>query len=281
MSFTPKSILARAVLTVLKPLLRVLIRNEISQPEFAELSRQAYVDVAYDHFALEGKKMTYARVAVLTGLSRKEVVRLSKVREAEELSIQSTPNRAMRVINGWMNDAEFLDKNDQPAVLPLQGESGSFSALVARYSGDITLGAVIDELERIGVASRLDKHRVQLDKQGYIPQTDELEKIKVLATCASDLLGSGVHNIEHGDVAPRFQRQIVYPEVPAHAVKEFQRLGEKRANELLQELNQLLASGIPENPDHTMTKRVGLGIYYFEDGDITTNNTMEQGHEES
>jgi len=267
MKSTPKSILARAVLTVLKPLLRVLIRNEISHAEFAELSRQAYVDVAYDHFTITGKKMTYARVAVLTGLSRKEVVRLSKVREAEELSIQSTPNRAMRVINGWMNDAEFQDDSDQPAVLPMQGEKGSFSALVARYSGDITLGAIIDELERIGVASRIDTDKVKLDRHGYIPQTDELEKIKVLAMCTADLLGSGVHNIEQGDITPRFQRQIVYPEVPEHAVKEFKRVGEERANELLQELNQLLAANKQIDSDNTTTKRVGLGIYYFEDSD--------------
>ena len=267
METTPTSILARAVLTILRPLLRVLIRNEISHAEFAELSRQAYVDVAYDHFTITGKKMTYARVAVLTGLSRKEVVRLSKVREAKELSIQSTPNRAMRVINGWMNDKEFQDKHDQPAILPLQGDKGSFRALVARYSGDITLGAVIDELERVGVASRIDKESVRLDKQGYIPQTDELEKIKVLATCAADLLGSGVHNIEHVDVAPRFQRQIVYPEVPAHIVEKFQQVGQDRANELLQELNQLLAASKLKTQDHTDVKRVGLGIYYFEDSD--------------
>ncbi len=275
MTSTPKSHLAKAVLTVLKPLLRVLIRNEISHAEFAELSRQAYVDVAYDHFAIPSKKMTYARVAVLTGLSRKEVVRLSKLRGAEGVSIQSTPNRAMRVINGWMSDSEFLDEDGKPALLPLQGDVGSFRALVARYSGDITLGAVIDELERIGVASRVDKDFVQLDSQGYIPEKDELEKVNVLATCTADLLGSAVHNIEHGDTDPRFQRQIVYRNVPAKAVEEFKQISEQRANVFLQELNKLLASIKQSDPENKGSRRVGLGIYYFENSDTTEDKDDE------
>ena len=73
-----KSILARAVLTVLKPLVRVVLRHDMSHAEFAELVRSAYVDVAYRHFGIPGRKTTFSRVAVVTGLSRKEVVRLSK-----------------------------------------------------------------------------------------------------------------------------------------------------------------------------------------------------------
>ena len=63
-------------------------------------------------------------------------------------------------------------------MLPLHGDTASFSALVARYSGDITLGAILDELIRIGVVSRDSRDRVHLESLGYIPQEDELEKIR-------------------------------------------------------------------------------------------------------
>ncbi|MFK7993821.1 MAG: DUF6502 family protein [Granulosicoccus sp.] len=259
-----KSIIARAVLAILKPLLRVLIKNEISHAEFAELARQAYVDVAYEHFAIPNRKMTYARAAVLTGLSRKEVVRLHALREADNVLIRSSPNRAMRVINGWMSDEEFLDNHGRPATLPVQGQTRSFAALCTRYSGDITLGAVLDELTRVGVASRLDGDRVRLDSQGYIPREDELEKINVLSTCAADLLGSAVHNLEHGASDPRFQRQIVYPSVASDIADQFREHSESQALQLLQELNQLLSSSKTNDKDSVERKRVGLGIYYFE-----------------
>lgn len=266
MDSSSQSILARAVLTVLRPLLRVLIRNEVSHAQFSELARQAYVEVAYDHFSLPNRKMTYARAAVLTGLSRKEVVRLNAQRTAEVQLKQSTPNRALRVINGWMNDAEFLTAEGEPAVLPIQGAERSFSALVARYSGDITLGAVLDELERVGIVSRSDNDRVKLESQGYIPKDSELQKVQILATCAADLMSTAVHNLEDEKGDARFQRQLVYDNVPADVATDFRRIGEKKAMELLVELNQLLDSAnrnhVPANTDKS--SRVGMGVYYFE-----------------
>ena len=46
---------------------------------------------------------------------------------------------------------EFADKRGQPANLPFEGEKGSFSELVRRYSGDVPARAVLDELRRVEV----------------------------------------------------------------------------------------------------------------------------------
>ena len=236
-----KTRLGRAVIKVLRPLLRVMIRHEITVPDFTELVRQAYVDVAYEHFGIEGRKLTYARVAVLTGLHRKEVVRLSALRgDAGRLS-RPTPNRAQRVVNGWLSDAEFLTARGRPRVLTLHGERDSFAALVARYSGDITLGAVLDELLRVGLVSRDARDRIRLERLGYVPEDDELEKVRVMAVCAADLLGTAVHNIEKGDADPKFQRQLVYPDVEPAVARAFRERSATLSAEYLQQLNRLLA----------------------------------------
>ncbi len=273
-----KTVLAKAVITVLKPLLRVLIRNEVSHAEFAELARQAYVDVAYENFSIAGRKTTYSRVAVLTGLSRKEVVRLHKLINSEETIIRSTPNRAIRVINGWMQDDEFLDTEGQPKVFPLQGKRGSFAALVARYSGDITLGAVVDELERVGVVQRPNKTSVRLNAAGYIPHEDELEKIRILSVCAADLLDTAVHNLDADEDQTRFQRQMIYPRVPTGVIEQFKRYSSEKSSQLLQDLNRYLTDKIQQTStlnnssdgdDATAAEskqdhRIGFGMYYFE-----------------
>lgn len=288
-----KTQLGRAVLMVLKPLLRVLIRHEITVPDFSELVRQAYVDVAYEHFGIEGKKLTYARVAVLTGLNRKEVVRLSNLRGDPGRLTRPSPNRAQRVVNGWLADDTFLTARGKPRVLPLQGEAPSFAALVARYSGDITLGAVLDELLRVGVVRRDERDHIHLERIGYVPAADELEKVRVMAVCAADLLGTAVHNIEKGDVDPKFQRQLVYPEVPAHIADEFRVSSAALSADYLQQLNRLIADlrDRAANDDETAgataatdpidsdrlldrsrrSRRVGFGLYYF-DKDIHTDD---------
>ena len=268
-----KTRLGRAVIRVLRPLLRVLIRHEVTVPDFTELVRQAYVDVAYEHFGIEGRKLTYARVAVLTGLNRKEVVRLSALRGDAGRLARPTPNRAQRVINGWLSDDEFLTGSGTPLALPLQGERGSFAALVSRYSGDITLGAILDELLRVGLVSRDAQGGVRLERLGYVPAEDELEKVQVMTACAADLLGTAAHNIERGDADPKFQRQLVYPDLPPEVVEEFRERSARLSADHLQALNRLLSSlrareregrpadAAPPGPG----RRVGLGIYYFDE----------------
>lgn len=53
--------------------------------------------------------MTYARVSVLTGLHRKEVIRINELDVDSEITLQAQPNRALRVVNGWLTDSEFSD----------------------------------------------------------------------------------------------------------------------------------------------------------------------------
>lgn len=151
-----KIVMAKATVRILKPLVRILMRIEISHGEFVELAKQAYVDAAYKYFYIQSRKTTYSRVAVLTGLSGKEVVRLSKMGE-EEVPLQKAAfNRATRVIGGWLRDKMFLDENNNPKELPMRGDTASFQELVSRYGGDVTLGAVLDELIRVGAVMRPD-----------------------------------------------------------------------------------------------------------------------------
>ena len=273
--------LPKAVIHILKPIIRILMRNDISHAEFSALAKQAYIDVAHKYFSIPNKKMTNSRVAVLTGINRKEVLRLSRIKEEQGNTLEGTPNRAKRVVNGWLNDPEFLDSDNNPLILSIKDSDNSFSELATRYSGDITIGAIIDELERIGVVKRLNNEQIQLIAKAYIPQTGELEKIDILSTCVTDLLSSAVYNLDadvengHG----RFQRQLVYKNVPPDVAEQFQQLSSKKSQELLEELNSWLAKNTkaePKTQDNNKNdqdasdfktenkKRIGLGLYYFE-----------------
>ena len=76
---TLKQKLTAATLKVLLPLVRVLLKNGISHAEFSEIGRRALVEVGFRNFDIDGRKQTVSRVAVLTGLSRKEVLRAGAV----------------------------------------------------------------------------------------------------------------------------------------------------------------------------------------------------------
>ena len=68
-----------AILRLLRPLVRILLRNGVSYSTFADYAKWVYVDVASKEFGIRGRKQSTSRVSVLTGLSRKEVMRVRQL----------------------------------------------------------------------------------------------------------------------------------------------------------------------------------------------------------
>ena len=262
-----KRALLKATLKILKPLVQILMRYEISHGEFSVIAKQAYVDVAYDKFSIPSRKTTYSRVAVLTGLSRKDVVRISESREGDLPKLKkASANRVSRVVSGWLRDADFCDANNQPKSIPLKGTAGSFEELVGRYGGDVTYGSILEELQRVE-AVKVDRNQhIELIHHTYLPDTSKLEKIDIFSTSTSDLLSTGVHNVEHDKDNARFQRQVIYYTIPESLAEEFKNYSNEKSNELLLDYNRWLGRNKKRKnpPPGEATKRLGVGIYYFE-----------------
>jgi hypothetical protein len=260
--------LAKAIQTLLKPLVRILLRNGISYGTFADLAKWVYVDVAGREFAISGRKQTVSRVAVLTGLTRKEVQRLRELQRPHERETAERYNRAARVIAGWRREQEFLDSEGRPVPLPVTGETGSLASLVRRFSGDMPARAVLDELERVGAVRRLDNGRVELVTRAYIPRTAEADKLHILGTDVSYLITTIDHNVRSDGAEPRFQRKVAYDNLPDQTLPAFRKLSAEKAQALLEQLDEWLARHDRDtHPAVTGTgrNRAGIGIYYFEE----------------
>lgn len=260
--------LTAAVLRLLRPLVRILLRNGISYGVFADLARWIYVDVADKEFGVEGRKQTVSRVSVITGLTRKEVSRLQAIETPNDEAAIQQYNRAARVISGWVRDTRFMNKNGAPAELPFEGSDISFSQLVKQYSGDIPARAILDELLRVGTVERTDKNNIRLVQQAYIPRTGEENKLHILGTDVSDLIATIDHNLQHTNDDPYFQRKVMYDNLPEEVIPRLRKLTEEQGQALLEELDRFLSQyDRDSNPlaDGTGRKRAGISIYYFED----------------
>ena len=265
---------------ILRPFVRVLLRYEVSHSEFVEMAKKSYVEVANKYFAIPGRKKTYSRVAVITGLSRKEVVRLTQLDEDQAPTTKGPLNRAMRVINGWLTDEDFLvPDTKEPRDLPLRGEKNDFEELVARYSGDITARAILDELVRVHAVEKLDDQTVRLTAHGYIPQTDDVEILNILSSSVEDLFDTCVHNLTHDEYEARFQRRVTYHDLPVSAIEEFKKFSHDKSVELLMEFDRWLAAKkkSAEYKPGEKTGRVGTGIYYYQNIDDTEESKNERG----
>ena len=274
MSNRSDSALERAVITLLRPLARLLLKRGIAFGEFAELAKRAYAETAQHDFVVPGRKLTISRVAVLTGLTRKEASRLVRpegVAEGEEP--RRKVNRAARVVTAWVGDSKYRDGRGGPASLDFEAPSDdpqapSFSTLVSEHSGDMTPRAVLDELVRVGAVDHLKDGRLRLVQRAYIPEADEFTKIDILGTDVADLISAVEHNLDPESDAPLFQRKVAYDNLPADYLPKLKALLAKKGQRLLEELNTDMSRhdrDVQGESDASDRTRAMIGIYYYED----------------
>jgi len=252
---------------MLRPLVRLLLRHGVSHAEFADWSKQAFVREAEDNFGVGGKKTTVSRIATVTGINRKEVKRIQEL--PEDGSAQSSKhNRAARVVTGWLQDSDFIDK--QGAAIPLEygDPDKSFNQLVKRYSGDVPARAILDELVRVGAVMRdKDTDIVTLHRKGYVPHESKEDMLNLFADSSTDLLTTLDHNISSPASDSRLQLSVVYDNISNDSLAKFKVLSRKKAGELLKELDKFLSSEDRDlNPDNQGDgrNRAGLGLYLIE-----------------
>jgi len=258
--------LSQMATLILKPLIEVLIRNDFTHSKLTELVRQSYVEVAYEKCSVDNQKMTYSRVAALTGLCRKEVVRLKTKSNLEYQWDKMRSIDAANIVNGWLCDEKFVDGNNLPMELQINGKSGSFESLVNKYSSGIPYKSLLTQLNKAGITSQFNANQVKLNQTHCASQQPELEKVRVMSVCASDLFSVGLEKDKASDNDIRFNWQLVYSGIEDDLAKQFHELGNDKAMALFKTLTEIMSVDKHESKPSLNGKgiRVGLGIYYFD-----------------
>jgi Family of unknown function (DUF6502) len=256
-----------AMARLLRPLVRLLILRGVSYDQAADILRKTYCDVAFgEEFALPGRKQTDSRVSVITGLTRKDVARLKEM-TLESPGLMANHNRATRVMTGWWLDHPSTDSASGAAPLRIEGESDSFAAVVRKYSGDMPMRAVLDELVRVG-AVRVRGDEVELFKLLYSPDSNEQNKIEYLGTDVADLIATISHNLSSAPENSLLQQRIFLDNVPVEHVESVHQTIRELAMPVLNEAKRRVAHFDRDvNPDlgGTGRKRVTFGVYFSED----------------
>ena len=257
-------IVEKSFYRILFAMARVALNYGVSAGAVGELVRRAFVDAAEAELRKQGTKPINSRVCTLTGLYRKEVVRVKALPPVGATAAEDRYNRSARVVTGWTQDGEFCTKRGKPAALPIEGDV-SFSTLVRRYSGDMTPRSVLEELQRLAVVEVTRQQRVKLLTRAFVPATSELDSLQILGTDVTELIDTIGHNIQADIDAKRFQRKVAYLHIPQRHVQAFKDFAAKESQALLEKLDRWLARKDTESESlGTPGSRLGLGIYLIE-----------------
>jgi len=255
-----------ALIRILQPLVRILLRNGISFGTFSDIAKWVYVTTATEEFAIGDRKQTTSRVSILTGLSRKEVKRVREMPRPDDMVVAEQYNRAARVIAAWRREQTYSDSKGDPAILELNGDEPSFAGLVRRYSGDMPYRAMLDELINTNAVEITEDGWVRLISPAYLPGADDAVNLHILGTDTGSLIDTINHNLEAPSDQKRFQRKVSYDNLPEEALPVFHALAAKSSQKLLEDLDRWLAKNDRDaNPEIQGTGRhtAGVGIYFF------------------
>lgn len=269
MSDSVKTGLLAAYAKLLRPLVRILLRHGVTYAEFSEVVKTSFVTIAAQEFRVPGKKMSKARIAIVTGLTRKEVQRLSAVDIEERYTPRTNLNRITRVLSGWHTDPDFTGPYGMPLEVRYDSDilnDSTFVRLVQQYSGDMTPRAMLDELIRVGAVVETDQNWFKVIRREYVPET--------LAPDFLERLGRGVHNFAHtveenmqktGEELGRFERTVT-PDVgfDRKNLPAFDQYIRKRCQALLEEIDNWLSKLDPPDPKAgDKIIQTGVGIFHF------------------
>ncbi len=259
---------------LLNPLIRILIRNGVTAMETCELVRKVFVDVATTgEFQLPGRRLSDSRIAILTGLSRKEVYRLRH----EKSSPKEVANRSrvMRVVAGWNQDPDFTGPYGLPLAVPFEPDPSvdalSFAELVRRHSGDMAPRAMLDELLRTGLAVMDDHGLIRNTGRTYIPTKLDpaaIERLGRVITRIADTLdfNNQVADPEDG----RYERHVEtdtgltqeqYEQFNIYLRQKCQELFETLDNWLARQEGRVGRQRQERLPEQRLI--AGVGIYHF------------------
>ena len=265
-----KNIVLLALLKALRPIARFLMKFGIGYREFAEISKSAFVDVASSDYGLRGRPTNISRVAVMTGLTRKEVKRLrDKISAGNQVDMARVIPPA-EILSRWHSDPDYLDSSGRPLTLEFDSAAPSFAGLVKKYGGDIPPGAMRTELKRVGAITEADGSRLTVQVKDFRPIEMEDQVQRALGLALYGLALCIDHNLDEEQEEKWVERLTFSTRIRPSDSTRVRRISQDRASEFVESVNDLFSAYeiiYGDDEPNVESTTIGIGVYYFESTD--------------
>ena len=264
MAKPPKQSLIRETLgLLLEPVILVLLKSGVTWKEFATVARTKFVEIATREFGIRGRPTNVSRVAILTGLDRREVRKLRVASPAPaEPGFMSRPTQ---VLEGWYSDPDFLGTNGKPRDLEIDRDGNDFAALVRRYAPGIPVVAMIKELRAAGAVETTKRGTLRPLQRAFIPRELSDNQIRLWGSALRDLGTTLENNVARAATErPRFERRALSLNVDRRALPEFRAFLEAEGQAFLERADAWLTAHRAADQGSAAI-RLGVGVYHIED----------------
>jgi hypothetical protein len=270
----PKRAALAALRLALRPLFRILLRSGVTWQEASEVCKTTLVEVASSEYGLHGRPTNTSRIAIMTGLGRREVKRLRDHLETAPAIEPGKLHGATRVLTGWHLDTAFTDPAGLPLELPFESEAGTppgptFTDLCRRYGGDLAPITMRRELARVGALEERPNGHLRVLKRYYMPLQMDPDAVVRGGSMVEDLGTTVSFNLgKQADEESRFAGRAINTRIRATDARRFRAFLEKEGQAFLERVDEWLSrheAPPSDGPPKTRKLRIGAGVYGIED----------------
>ena len=202
--------------SMLTPLVRFSLKRGIPLSDFIEVLKRAYVRCAEVELSTHNPKPSASRIAAITGVHRKDIVRFS-IQQSPRDPDQSVISRVM---THWKHDRRFSKRGGIAKKLTTEGHASEFAQLVAAVIGrDISFYAILHEMERLNIVRR-EAGLAELMWRDFVPHPKLEEAITMYAHDMDNLLAAIEENVEASTETPNLHLRTIFDNVVAEALPE-------------------------------------------------------------
>jgi Family of unknown function (DUF6502) len=253
---------------LLEPIALRLLKSGITWREFADLAKVKFVQVATNEFGIRGRPTNASRVAILTGIDRRDVRKLRLASAKPRTFDPGFMSKPTQLLDGWRHDPDFRSARGEPLDLQVNEGGDSFAALARRYAPGIPHVAMIKELLAVGAIEELPDGRLRALKRNYIPRELTDNQIRLWGSALQDLGTTLDHNISRDATdPPRFERRAISLHVDTKALPQFREMLEREGQAFLERIDDwITAHEVRSSADEPGTGiRLGVGVYHIQD----------------
>jgi hypothetical protein len=248
---------------LLDPVVLLLLKSGITWREFGDLARLKFVQVATREFGIRGRPTNASRVAILTGIDRRDVAKLRRALAERTSFDPGFMSKPTQVLEGWFHDPDFVTPAGEPRELHGGDGNDSFVALVRRYAPGIPPVAMIKELRAAGALAETADGRLRAVKRNYIPRELSDNQVRLWGSVLQDVGTTLEHNVMRGaGERARFERRALSLRVDRKALPDFEAFLAAEGQAFLERVDDWLAAHQVEAPRaQGRAVRLGVGVY--------------------
>jgi Family of unknown function (DUF6502) len=272
MSQSVKANLLAAYRYLLKPLVRLAVRNTVAFPEFSDVLKQAYIDVATRQLVASGKEPTVEGISLIAHLEANEIRDVLGADVGAKFGIEAQkPNPLPTILAGWHTDVNYTGPYGVLRDLEFSRGSGTsertsmtFTDLAASYCPGISPRALLDELIRTGCVQDMGNGYYRALKRSYIPDPLSTQSILSFARVVHNMCETLEVNFRAESIGGKgLIERTVYTVhgISRQDLKDFDKFIRERGQIFADDIDNWLSDRDKEGFEQNI--KTGVGFYHY------------------